>query len=212
MKKILLGFILLSSMSFATDKYLEVKIGTDFNSKYSTTNSRTALTYARKTESNSAFTIGAEFMKEVDEKIDIGFGVAYQRHSKRETGRGIRIFSSVYYYSGLDYESVPVYIALKYKFNTETLFVPYVKVNLGYSFNFKEEDEKITRNGSTTTNNINFKAENGAYYALGVGVEYKNLTFEVLLSETKSNYSVTSAEGKADYRRIGATLGYKFNL
>lgn len=215
MKKILIGSILFSTLALANNpKYLEVKIGTNLRSKYPSLSTL----LAEETVQNSAFEIAVEFMNEVSDKVDIGVGVAYQRHDKRDDGStfyGFRDYD-VYKYTFAGYEnsSLPIYLALKYKFKSETEIVPYFKLDLGYAFSVREKDQILTDTGVSSSSDQGFRATSGAYYALGFGLEYEKLTFEILYSESKSNfYNKYHPEGwDGNYKRVGASLGYKFNL
>ena len=89
---------------------------------------------------------------------------------------------------------------------------PYVKVNLGYSFNLNKKNVKFTdETGATSTGNL--KVDNGA----GVGMEYNNFLTDITYQETTADVKVSFQGEKTnkksfDHSRVTLSLGYKFNF
>ena len=102
-----------------------------------------------------------------------------------------------------NYNSFPLYGTAKYTFDTQTAVKPYVKGDLGYSFNNGDHD--YGRLGK-------YKAEGGLYYGVGGGINVNNVNVELMYKENKGKYTVGSKDYKADYRRVALGVGYDFNL
>ncbi|UUV16921.1 hypothetical protein NRK67_03165 [Fusobacteria bacterium ZRK30] len=67
-------------------------------------------------------------------------------------------------------------------------------------------------NGKTYRYNTNI--EDGLYWALGGGLEYKNFTVDLMYAVTKAKTKVKAFKAKEDndYGRVVLSAGYKFNL
>lgn len=102
-------------------------------------------------------------------KVLLGLGLTYQFHAERDS-QNVTDSYGPYEVSGVDYKSIPVYLIAKYNFNLDSQIKPYLKANLGYSFNFDPSDYEEKWDGGS------FKAElevkDGLYWALGGGLEY----------------------------------------
>ena len=134
MKKLTIGLFLILGLSvFAEGSKIEVRGGYDFGAKYDVDD-----IWDGGDAKAGTFEIGTEYRYEVSPGLEVGGGIAYQSHKKIKNG-----------YEA--YNSVPVYLTTKYTFDTGMETKPYLKADLGYSFN---------------TN----KADNGMYYGAGVGV------------------------------------------
>lgn len=210
MKRIMLGCFILSSMTFASmmaesDKYIDVKAGMDLYSEYSSlsvqTLSHPMQSYLDESTKMNGFEIAAEGMMKYNDKLDFGLGVAYQKTASRK--------ESELMVKGGDYDSVPLYATVKYKFNMNSMYVPYLKANLGYAFNVNEDN---------LNNGIKVKAENGMYYALGGGFEFNNFDIELMYgfieSDLKFNPAIEGEVNKTDGNRekLTLSLGYRFNI
>lgn len=210
MKKIIIGCLVLSTISLAnSNKYIEAKIGTEIYSKYSQflvdgdeflgQNTRNAK--KNREDLENGFEVSLEFMKEYNKYVDLGLGVAYQRHSTRKISLQGEL--------GGDYDSVPIYFVGKFKIPTESNYKPYFKFDIGYSFNKNEEplkypDGRVEAGLSVT---------DGSYFALGGGVEYKNFVAELMYGKTQSKFQDSyGVEDSGDYNKLTLSVGYKFNL
>ena len=189
MKKILLGlFLVLGAASFSNYK-IEVKGAYDLGGKYHFEKS------SAKGKAN-AMEAGAEYRYEVTPGLELGGGVAYQAHKNLKE------------YKADMYNSVPVYATAKYTFDTQTAVKPYLKGDLGYSFN----------NGNHDYGSLGkFTAKNGLYYGVGGGVNFNNVNVELMYKENQGEYKYegplrASKKYDANYRRVSLGVGYDFNL
>ncbi|MDX8336684.1 MULTISPECIES: outer membrane protein [Cetobacterium] len=131
--------------------------------------------------------------------LDLGLGVAYQHHMKRKSADGV---------SGAEYQSVPLYVTGRYDINYwDWSATPYLKANVGYSFNF---DSKSL---NTPAGDFGTKVDDGLYWAAGVGVQYEDFNVDVLYG---ANYAKTKVDGgdkfDNDYERVTLSVGYRFNI
>lgn len=131
--------------------------------------------------------------------LDLGLGVAYQHHMKRKSADGV---------SGAEYQSVPLYVTGRYDINYwDWAATPYLKANVGYSFNF---DSKSL---NTPAGDFGTKVDDGLYWAAGVGVQYEDFNVDVLYG---ANYAKTKVDGgdkfDNDYERVTLSVGYRFNI
>ena len=107
-----------------------------------------------------------------------------------------------------NYNSFPVYGTAKYTFDTQTAVKPYVKGDLGYSFN----------NGDHDYGNVGkFKAKGGAYYGVGGGVNFNNVNVELMFKENKGKYEYEGPLGvkskyNADYKRVSLGVICELNI
>lgn len=136
------------------------------------------------------------------EYFDLGLGVAYQRHMDRKSTNGV---------SGGEFSSVPVYVTGRYDINYwDWAATPYIKANVGYSFNFDSKDVDGTGFSYGT------KVDDGLYWAAGVGVQYEDFNVDILYG---ANYAKTKVNGENgsdkfdnDYERVTLSVGYRFNI
>ena len=85
-----------------------------------------------------------------------------------------------------------MYATAKYTFDTGVV-KPYVKGDLGYSFNTD-------------------KFNNGMYYGAGVGVSYNNFNAELMYKENKSRIDTWWYDGNLNYKRVTLGVGYTFGF
>ena len=176
MKKLAIGLFLILGLSvFAEGSKIEVRGGYDFGAKYDVDD-----IWDGGDAKAGTFEIGTEYRYEVYPGVEVGGGIAYQSHKKIKNG-----------YEA--YNSVPVYLTTKYTFNTGMETKPYLKADLGYSFN---------------TN----KANNGMYYGAGVGVSYNNFNVDLMYKENKSKINGGLWDSSLNYKRITLGVGYNFGL
>ncbi len=236
MKKVLLGLFALSAVSFAAkgDLYFEPRMGMDMGAKYEGYSYGGVDLLSEDTRGFGG-EIALEFYESMTDNFDLGVGIAYQHHAERDSQnlKGVAFDTDRGFINGeadlegADYKSIPLYVTAKYRFNVDGNVIPYVKANLGYSFNFDSGDLTAKYNGTASTNKGTFsrdgeltgstRTDDGLYYAVGGGVEYNNFTVDLM-------YSVTMAETEADvygggtikednnYERVVLAVGYKFNI
>jgi len=172
MKKLLIGLFLVASLSaFSANQVVELKGGVDFGGRYDVDDIWDA------GKAKTGLEIGAEYRYNVYPGLELGGGLAFQGHKKLKNG-------------GEGFNSVPVYATMKYSFDTGDV-KPYLKGDLGYSFN---------------TNHAN----NGFYYGAGLGVSFNNFNVELMYKENKSRYTGWLYDGSINYKRV--TLGFGYNI
>lgn len=209
MKKILASCFILSTISFANtldnkDNYVEVRVGHDIYSKYESFDFP-GFEFLRDDTDSKSFELSFEGMKKYN-NFDLGLGISLQNHSKRDISS-----------SGTDggnYDSIPIYFITKYNFKEINSYVPYLKLNLGYAFNYNGDDLRVRNTSGNITNRDPITVDNGIYFAVGGGLEYNNFTVDLMYGIIKSDIkSKTNAlEYAADYEKLTLSLGYKFNI
>lgn len=206
MKKILLGLVALSfSVMAAEGTNLYLKTGMDISGKFDKV--KIGDEYGNKSESDRVgFDLTAEVTKEFYQNLELGLGVSYQDH-----GRPEKIISGEERIQNTGYKSLPVYVVAKYNIPLENSVTPYLKADLGYSFNFGEKDLKVLYG------DIDTSIDNGVYYGLGAGIEYNNFIVELMYKVNKadvkySNNGVSSPKKDYDYSRTTLSVGYKFDI
>lgn len=219
MKKVLFGLFALSSLAFAqTNFYL--KAGIDVFQKYDT------LTYEGMSEdlievtSDEVDSLGYEIGFEITQNLksipnlELGVGITYQDHGDIKAKNFI---------DGTDlgratmgsYDSLPFYLTGKYFFPLDSDIKPYVKADLGYSFNFNNDNykEEYTYEGKKYYENFGINVTNGMYYGVGIGAEYNNFITELMYKRNEAEVEVGGTKAcDLDYSRVTLSFGYKFNF
>lgn len=192
--------------------------------------------YSNGDTEDYGYEIGLEYLKPITEKLELGVGISYQNHSKiagtnqenekyysfnsgiieMETFKGFHDFQG--------YNSIPIYLTGKYYIANQWIIKPYIKANLGYSFNFGNEDIKYSddvknENESTDTDlggqifeaySLSTDIKGGIYYAAGIGLEYKSLALESLYQVNEGKITINNNKYNSNYERISLILNYKF--
>ena len=196
MKKTLISlFLVLGAASFADTGKIEARGGIDFGGKY-----HYGGNYKDQKTKNSSGEIGVEYRNEVVPGLEVGGGTAFQFHKDLK--------DKVQGQNEKNYNSVPVYATAKYTFDTQTVVKPYVKGDLGYSFNSGNHDYGVLGK---------FKAKNGLYYGVGGGINFNNVNVELMYKENQGEYKYegpvrVNSKYDANYRRVSLGVGYNFNL
>jgi outer membrane protein W len=206
MKKVLLGLAVVSSMAMAgegTNLYL--KTGLDISGKFDKV--EIGKEPANKSESDRlGFDLTAEVTREFYPNLELGLGLSYQDHGRPES---INLQGEKIQNAG--YKSLPLYGVVKYNIPLESNIKPYLKADLGYSFNFDEKDLKVNQDSHKTS------VENGLYYGLGAGAEYNNFVVELMYKVNRADIQYEGNGKKLpkkdyDYSRTTLSIGYKFNF
>lgn len=206
MKKVLLGLAVISSMAMAAEgTNLYLKTGADISGKFDKVNILGE--NANKSESDRlGFDLTAEVTKEVYPNLELGLGLSYQDHGRPESvnHQGEKIQNT-------GYKSLPIYGVVKYNLPLESNIKPYLKADLGYSFNFDEKDLK------TSNLSINSSIDNGLYYGLGAGAEYNNFVVELMYKVNRADVQYNGDGKKSpkfdyDYSRTTLSIGYRFDI
>ena len=213
MKKILLILAALSATSCAgigvhsSKVYFNPKFGADLGAKYEKCEEN-GITYLEDKTDGFGGELALEGYGSINDNFDLGLGFAYQFHADRKE-TSVNENGNEYKASGSEYKSLPVYLTAKYNFNLNSQVKPYLKTNLGYSFNFGASDYKDS-NGYEEKLDI----ENGLYWALGGGVEYNNFTVDLMYAVNKAESKNKTLDQKEDndYGRVVLSAGYRFDL
>jgi len=195
MKKIkllvLLAVLTANTAYGAGRNIIESRIGANFNGKYNSVKENG--TELLGENSKIGYEIVFEGLKEIYPNTYMGLGIGYQKHGKAKNLSGK---------SSDLYTSIPVYGSIKYQFNTDGTIQPFLKTNLGLSFNRTESglrgvDEKV--------NPVGF------YGAIGGGFEIEQfiveLAYQINTAKTDNNI-----EENIDHSRVTLGLGYRFDF
>ena len=213
MKKLLLGLFVLGAVSaVAADKGVNVygRLGLDVASRYN------KLVWSDGSQAVSetgkvAPSIAIEVTKNFTKNFEAGVGLGYVSHGKRaikDDGQKLGNLPAI--------NSIPLYATAKYTFGTSDL-KPYVKADLGYSFNNMKKSMTIT-DGVNSETVDGLKVSNGLYASAGVGLEYNNITADLAYVFTGGKYNFVnddpddSVGNSANNSAVRLTIGYKFNF
>ena len=206
MKKVLLGLAVISSMAMAAEgTNLYLKTGADISGKFDKVNILGE--NANKSESDRlGFDLTAEVTREVYPNLELGLGLSYQDHGRPES-----VNHQGEKGQNTGYKSLPIYGVVKYNLPLESNIKPYLKADLGYSFNFAEKDLK------TSNLSINSSIDNGLYYGLGAGAEYNNFIVELMYKVNRADVQYNGDRKKSpkfdyDYSRTTLSIGYRFDI
>ncbi len=220
MKKVLLGLFALASVSAVAAEGVNVygRLGLDVYSHYNKVKGEDG-EVATKAKGKVAPSIAVEVTKDLGSNFEAGLGLGYVWHGKRDYKENYIEDNGDKYEDSRKYpaiNSIPLYVTGKYKFDTGSDIKPYIKTDLGYSFNKMKKSTTVTSKnlstGETDTYTEGFKAKNGLYAGVGVGVEYNNVTADLSYVFTGAKYKYTdgSDADKANNRAVRLTVGYKF--
>lgn len=215
-KKVLLGLTALSCVSLAaegTNVYL--KAGADMLQRFD------EVKYAGKKLNKDdgddfGYELTVEVMREVYPNFELGLGLSYQDHGdpKSVTYYGDFEWGNSDKYEVPGFKSVPLYVTAKYSFPVEGNIKPYLKADLGYSFN--DENGDLKNIYSSYVDKYSTKVENGLYYGIGVGAEYNNFVVDLMYKVNRAEIKVNTDEERVkkdlDYSRITLSVGYRFNF
>ena len=176
--------------------YVSLRAGWDFWGQYDK-----AFQLEKDTE-NFGGEVGLEVYKTLSPYFDLGLGVAYQKHMDRKDNNG---------FGGAEFDSVPLYATAKYNLRYWDLpFTPYIKANLGYSFNFDSKDL------DTPVGSVGTSVDDGMYWAAGLGAEYNNFVVDVMygvnMAKSKFDFENDHHNRDNDYQRVTLSVGYNFNF
>ncbi len=215
MKKVLLGLAALSCVSLAaegTNVYL--KAGADVFQRFDEVKYEGDKANKDKGD-DFGYELTVEVMREVYPNLELGLGLSYQDHGdpKSVTTYDVDIDRNIK--SEIPgFKSVPLYVTAKYNFPVEGNVKPYLKADLGYSFNDENGDVKISI--PELGLNLPTKVENGLYYGIGAGAEYNNfvvdLMYKVNRAKIKADMDGQRIKKDLDYSRVTLSVGYKFNF
>lgn len=159
------------------------------------------------------YELGVEYTRNLNKNLELGLGAMYQSNSKLKS---YTVENGVKNQMG-KYDSIPVYLVTKYSFEEfENGVKPYLKGNLGYSFNFNEKNGYFSDKEGKYPYSSN--VTNGIYLALGGGIEYNNIGIDLMYQVNGADLSIKDKEDgiktKKDYfgnAKITLGVSYKFN-
>ena len=222
MKKVLLGLFALASVSAVAAEGVNVygRLGFDVYSHYNKLVDKEDGQTLVKAKGRVAPSIAVEVTKDLGSNFEAGLGLGYVWHGKRDYKEtGIDDDGTKYEAKGKvpAINSIPLYVTGKYKFDTGSDIKPYVKADLGYSFNKMKKSFTVTAKDLTTgeTGTATYeglKAKNGLYAGIGVGLEYSNVTADLSYVLTQSKIKDEDDSYKANNGAVRLTVGYKFTF
>ena len=213
-KKILLGMTTLSCVALASqDTNLYLKTGADIWQKFDVITPRDSETINRKKADRMGYELTIETTREIYPNLELGAGISYQDHGSTKSLND-RDFDAK-----LDmpkFTSIPIYLTTKYNIPTNSNIKPYLKADLGYSFNHNSGDLKFTDYELGETIKVSSDIKNGLYFGIGAGVEYNNFVADLMYKINKAKFETSTPYGKTkddfDYSRVTLSVGYKFNF
>lgn len=213
-KKILLGMTTLSCVALASqDTNLYLKTGADIWQKFDVITPRDSETINRKKADRMGYELTIEATREIYPNLELGAGISYQDHgsTKSLNDRDFDIKLDM-----PKFTSIPIYLTTKYNIPTNSNIKPYLKADLGYSFNHNSGDLKFTDYELGETIKISSDIKNGLYFGIGAGVEYNNFVADLMYKINKAKFETSTPYGKTkddfDYSRVTLSVGYKFNF
>lgn len=213
-KKILLGLTTLSCVSFASqDTNLYLKAGADIWQKFDVVTPADTESINRKKADKMGYELTVEATREIYPNFELGAGISYQDHGSTKS-----LFDKEFDIK-LDmpkFSSVPIYLVTKYNIPTNLNFKPYLKADLGYSFNHKSGDFKAHDYEFNNSEKMKSDIKNGIYFGIGAGAEYHNFVVDLMYKVNKAKFEYnstpyTKTKDDFDYSRVTLSLGYKFN-
>lgn len=217
MKKILLGLFALSCVSMAAETNLYFRAGADLGGKFDIIQENDPIDpdFNEKDADDFAWELAIEATKEFYPNLELGLGIAYQHHGNPKSHLYMDSDYTVNY-EVPGYTSIPLYLIAKYNFNAINNFIPYIKTNIGYSFNNDNGNLKLD-DSEDGKDEINFKMKDGLYCGIGAGLEYNNFTIDAMyqLNKAKGEIETNDPDNIKDdfnYSRFTLSFGYKFNL
>ena len=154
-----------------------------------------------------------EATREIYPNLEFGAGISYQDHGSTKS------LNDKDFDIKLDmpkFTSIPIYLTTKYNIPINSNIKPYLKADLGYSFNHNSGDLKFTDYELGETIKVSSDIKNGLYFGIGAGVEYNNFVADLMYKINKAKFETSTPYGKTkddfDYSRVTLSVGYKFNF
>ena len=217
MKKILLGMTLLSTVAMGAEgTNLYLRAGSDLNEKFDVISSTPTENLNEKKSHEIGYEIGVEATREVFPNFELGLGVSYQDHSKPKN-KSYKEGNVLTVHKIPEMRSMPLYVTAKYNIPVNSSIKPYLKADLGYSFNRTNGKYKLTQSNEPKLDGVyNTDIKNGVYFGIGGGFEYNNITMDLMYKINKAEFEYgkygTMIKKDLDYSRITLSGGYKFNF
>ncbi len=228
MKKVLIILFTLTSVGSFAKNGINVygKFGLDVYSRFNAIKDEGETIVPKKGKVGANFAL--EVTKNITPNFELGGGLAYtiRKDSKIHDSDIDSRFEERWNFTMPRYESIPLYLTAKYNFETNSTIKPYVKADLGYSFNRVKKNIKInweekdlrTNTIDSGTDKVRVKTTNGMYLGVGVGFEYNNFVTDLSYVHTNSNFKwydeddKTWEKNKYNNGSIRLSVGYKFSF
>lgn len=127
------------------------------------------------------------------DNLEFGLGVAYKNNE---------YYNSQYESKNSEiWNHTPIYATGKYKISSDEDSSKYLKLNLGYAIGEYEENEEY----------LERKNQSGMYYGIGAGVEYTDLSLDLIYQVNKDAYEKRDNSTKDD-SRITFSIDYKLGF
>ncbi len=174
--------LFITSAFAVKDKEFTTKLGLEINGNHETEFAGVGV----DEDVNTGISLAIELVKNINETLGMGGGLALQLPRELED------------YDG-DFNFIPIYGLMKIRLNQETT-VPYLIGQFGY--NIFQADSNYKGDGDL---------KGGLYYGLGGGVIFsKSVQLELLYSANKGSIDFDAIEFDITYTKIGLSLGYNF--
>lgn len=181
--------ILSSSISYGKD-YVFLKYGINTNPTLKVEKNHNG----KKTENNFSIkdkrtTIGAEYLKELNQNIDMGIGIDYKK--------------AFDFKNNVEMEGylIPIYLIAR-----TDMMQSNIKPFLIFKYGITIPDIDV--------NSLNYKKQKGgSYFAWGIGVDIKDkILFELAYTNSKFNIEYTEYKDECSYSKLDLNIGYKFEF
>lgn len=203
MKKLLIGlFALTTAVSFAqANVNTYVKLGVDVHSKFKYDEEE--VNFPKKAKGYALF---LENTYNLNENVELGLGLGLIARKSKKVNL-VDEDGDAWKGKAPSYNSIPLYLIGKFNLNTNSAFKPYLKADLGYSFNRMKYTIEIGDEKETA------KAVGGLYAGIGFGAEYNNFVADLSYVHTAGKYKWDEGEKeKVKNRAVRLSVGYKFSF
>jgi opacity protein-like surface antigen len=192
MKKLCIFLFLISTLNLigkGTDM-IEFRSGMNIGGKYNKI--ETTDFKSDRDPQGIGYEFAIELIHEPIPNLITGLGTGYQRSSEMRIEGGDK-------YGIID--TIPVYATIKYRFNEEGTYMPYLKLNLGASIPYTRSALKRT----------GVEAETGFYWAMGGGIEYKSFIFDLSYQWNRNKFD-GDYDGEIEFSRVTFGVGYRLGI
>ncbi len=222
MKKLLFAVFALSSMVAMAESQTHFygKLGVDLSTKYAAVKDDEDGSTLFKSSKGRGVGIFLEATRDVQPNLELGLGIGYIGRANGDDGSfdGIDEDDGTIYtvkYNTPRYNSVPLYVLAKYNFDIDSKVRPYVKADLGYSFNRDKKLDVVV--GNEKVGSVDMEVKNGVYAGVGAGIEYNHFIAELSYHYTQAkmsmkieNEDVLGGSKKYGNHAVSLAVGYKF--
>lgn len=178
-----------------------VKVGADVHSEFKYNSSESNISKKAK-----GYSIFLENTRNFDKNVELGYGLGFIGRSSKNINF-VDKDGATWKGKAPSYNSIPLYLIVKLNLSTDSAFKPYLKADLGYSFNRMKYTIDAGDKKSTA------KAVGGLYAGIGFGAEFHNFVADLSYVHTSGKYKWNyGREEKVNNGAVRLSLGYKFNF